>query len=138
MEHPAHLCLSASLSAQAMNAGICVCMLLAALYSSGSVALPAHSQDEGQLDVAVAEHTRHTRAVPPSGQLSLLSKAQEEEVLEDPARRLNELLARLISRKGSYRRSPSSRTTTHRIKDRDYLGWMDFGRRSAEEYEYSS
>ncbi|KAI3360785.1 hypothetical protein L3Q82_013024 [Scortum barcoo] len=26
----------------------------------------------------------------------------------------------------------------HRIKDRDYLGWMDFGRRSAEEYEYSS
>lgn len=27
---------------------------------------------------------------------------------------------------------------SHRIKDRDYLGWMDFGRRSAEEYEYSS
>ncbi|XP_043920588.1 cholecystokinin isoform X1 [Protopterus annectens] len=26
----------------------------------------------------------------------------------------------------------------HRIKDRDYMGWMDFGRRSAEEYEYSS
>uniref|UniRef100_A0A672ZWC2 Gastrin/cholecystokinin peptide hormone domain-containing protein n=1 Tax=Sphaeramia orbicularis TaxID=375764 RepID=A0A672ZWC2_9TELE len=26
----------------------------------------------------------------------------------------------------------------HRIKDRDYLGWMDFGRRSAVEYEYSS
>lgn len=26
----------------------------------------------------------------------------------------------------------------HRIADRDYLGWMDFGRRSAEEYEYSS
>nr|AHI63016.1 cholecystokinin [Pygocentrus nattereri] len=121
-----------------MNAGICVCVLLAALYSSGNVALPAHSLDESQLDGAVTEHTRHTRAVPPSGQLSLLSKAQEEEVLEDPARRLNELLARLISRKGSYRRSPSSWTTTHRIKDRDYLGWMDFGRRSAEEYEYSS
>ncbi|KAK9396497.1 cholecystokinin [Crotalus adamanteus] len=27
---------------------------------------------------------------------------------------------------------------THRIRDRDYMGWMDFGRRSAEEYEYSS
>lgn len=27
---------------------------------------------------------------------------------------------------------------SHRIKDRDYVGWMDFGRRSAEEYEYSS
>ncbi|TRY65694.1 hypothetical protein DNTS_005543 [Danionella cerebrum] len=26
----------------------------------------------------------------------------------------------------------------HRIRDRDYVGWMDFGRRSAEEYEYSS
>lgn len=27
---------------------------------------------------------------------------------------------------------------THRINDRDYMGWMDFGRRSAEEYEYPS
>ncbi|XP_039914969.1 cholecystokinin-like [Hirundo rustica] len=27
---------------------------------------------------------------------------------------------------------------THRINDRDYMGWMDFGRCSAEEYEYSS
>lgn len=26
----------------------------------------------------------------------------------------------------------------HRISDRDYMGWMDFGRRSAEEYEYPS
>ncbi|XP_072880741.1 cholecystokinin a [Hemitrygon akajei] len=26
----------------------------------------------------------------------------------------------------------------HRISDRDYMGWMDFGRRSAEEYEYSA
>lgn len=40
------------------------------------------------------------------------------------------------------RSSLSSRASgpvpVHRIKDRDYLGWMDFGRRSAEEYEYSS
>lgn len=27
---------------------------------------------------------------------------------------------------------------SHRISDRDYTGWMDFGRRSAEEYEYTS
>ncbi|XP_022529373.1 cholecystokinin a [Astyanax mexicanus] len=130
-----------------MNAGICACVLLAALYSSGCLALPTHSLDEGQLEGAVAEHTRHTRAVPLSGQITLLSKAQEEEVEGDPARKLNELLARLISRKedfpylsGSYRRSPASRSANvnHRIKDRDYLGWMDFGRRSAEEYEYSS
>ncbi|KAI4883098.1 hypothetical protein NFI96_029630 [Prochilodus magdalenae] len=57
---------------------------------------------------------------------------------------LSELLARLTSRKGSVRRNSvvnskaSSLTPNHRIKDRDYLGWMDFGRRSAEEYEYSS
>ncbi|KAK1795144.1 hypothetical protein P4O66_010315 [Electrophorus voltai] len=125
-----------------MNTGICVCMLLAALSSSGCLALPTHSFVEGQSDSgAVAARTRHTRAVPRSGQLNLLSKTQEEEVEEDPARRLNELLVRLISRKGSYRRSPinsRSPSPNHRIKDRDYLGWMDFGRRSAEEYEYSS
>ena len=27
---------------------------------------------------------------------------------------------------------------SHRISDRDYMGWMDFGRRSAEEFEYTS
>lgn len=27
---------------------------------------------------------------------------------------------------------------SHRISDRDYMGWMDFGRRSAEDYEYPS
>ncbi|XP_072534885.1 cholecystokinin a [Salminus brasiliensis] len=123
-----------------MNAGICACVLLAALYSSGCLALPTHSLDEGQLEGAVAEHTRHTRAAPLSGQIALLSKVQEKDMEEDPTRRLNELLATLISRKGSYRRSPASRSANvnHRIKDRDYLGWMDFGRRSAEEYEYSS
>ncbi|KAL6476272.1 hypothetical protein MHYP_G00147710 [Metynnis hypsauchen] len=62
----------------------------------------------------------------------------------DPRSNLSELLARLISRKGSVRRNSTvnskagSLTANHRIKDRDYLGWMDFGRRSAEEYEYSS
>uniref|UniRef100_A0A3B4C5T1 Gastrin/cholecystokinin peptide hormone domain-containing protein n=2 Tax=Pygocentrus nattereri TaxID=42514 RepID=A0A3B4C5T1_PYGNA len=62
----------------------------------------------------------------------------------EPHANLSELLARLISRKGSVRRNSTvnskagSLTANHRIKDRDYLGWMDFGRRSAEEYEYSS
>ncbi|XP_030638216.1 cholecystokinin [Chanos chanos] len=126
-----------------MNGGICVCVLLAALSSSACLGLPTHSQDEGQSDNgALAEHTRHTRGVPPSSQLSPFSRAEERTTeLQD---NLNELLARLLSRKGSYRRtsSLSSRSSgpgpSHRIKDRDYLGWMDFGRRSAEEYEYSS
>ncbi|XP_076844680.1 cholecystokinin [Brachyhypopomus gauderio] len=123
-----------------MNTGICVCVLLAALSGSGCLSLSTHSFDEGQRDSGTAAtRSRHARALPPGGQLNLLSKPQEEEVEDEPGRRLNELLLRLISRKGSYRRSPvNSRSPSHRIKDRDYLGWMDFGRRSAEEYEYSS
>ncbi|XP_066539950.1 cholecystokinin a [Hoplias malabaricus] len=120
-----------------MNAGICVCVLLAALYSSGGLALPTHSLAEGQLDKAVAAHTRHTRSVFPSDQIHFLQDKQEQEKAEQ---RVNELLAKLISSKVSHRRSTpkSVASPSHRIKDRDYLGWMDFGRRSAEEYEYSS
>ncbi|RVE66485.1 hypothetical protein OJAV_G00107550 [Oryzias javanicus] len=68
-----------------------------------------------------------------------------EERTEIHGQTLSELLARLIStRKGSVRRNSSANNrggvlrANHRIADRDYLGWMDFGRRSAEEYEYSS
>ncbi len=45
---------------------------------------------------------------------------------------------------GSVRRNSTANSrlnglsANHRIADRDYMGWMDFGRRSAEEYEYSS
>ncbi|TRY56883.1 hypothetical protein DNTS_028949 [Danionella cerebrum] len=124
-----------------MNAGISVCVLLAVLSSSSCLFLPAHSEDADQSKLGIpAELARHTRAVPSGGQLSLQSKTQEDE--EEPRSSLTELLARIISTKGSYRRSPSSKSrsmgASHRIKDRDYLGWMDFGRRSAEEYEYSS
>ncbi|TSK34852.1 Cholecystokinin [Bagarius yarrelli] len=124
-----------------MNAGISVLVLLVALSSSCSITHSTHVVEKEQSNRGpVDEHTRHTRAVPPTGQLDLLmSKTQEENVEMDAVRRLNELLARLISKKGSYRRSPSFNSrSNHRIKDRDYLGWMDFGRRSAEEYEYSS
>ncbi|XDV39822.1 hypothetical protein PO909_009008 [Leuciscus waleckii] len=123
-----------------MNTGICVCVLLAALSTSSCLSLPTHSEDGLQSDLGtIAKHTRHTRAAPSSGQLSFLSKQEDD---EEPRSSLTELLARIISTKGTYRRSPSpnsrSMGSTHRIKDRDYLGWMDFGRRSAEEYEYSS
>ncbi|XP_066497641.1 cholecystokinin-like [Hoplias malabaricus] len=66
--------------------------------------------------------------------LRVSRSAPEEEV--EPRANISQLLARLISRKGSVRRNSTG--NNHRIKDRDYLGWMDFGRRSAEEYEYSS
>ncbi|KAL7861359.1 hypothetical protein AOLI_G00177080 [Acnodon oligacanthus] len=43
-----------------------------------------------------------------------------------------------VRRNSTVNSKAGSLTANHRIKDRDYLGWMDFGRRSAEEYEYSS
>uniref|UniRef100_A0A8C6YPG9 Cholecystokinin n=2 Tax=Nothoprocta perdicaria TaxID=30464 RepID=A0A8C6YPG9_NOTPE len=64
----------------------------------------------------------------------------------DPRANLGALLAKYLQQG---RKGPSGRISvmgnrvqsfdpTHRINDRDYMGWMDFGRRSAEEYEYSS
>nr|QFQ51514.1 cholecystokinin [Lateolabrax maculatus] len=135
-----------------MNVGICVCVLLAAL-SSGSLSLPSHFMPQRAEGEALASHSlsppspSHTRQArsapaPPSGQLANYNQPQGD---ADARNTLGQLLARLISRKGSPYQTRSSITSRasglapgHRIKDRDYLGWMDFGRRSAEEYEYSS
>ncbi|XP_035528412.1 cholecystokinin-like [Morone saxatilis] len=132
-----------------MNVGICVCVLLAAL-SSGSLSLPSHAMSQRAEGEALSSdslpqyHTRQARSAPapPSGQLPNYNQPQED---ADAQNSLSQLLARLISRKGSPYQTRSSLTSRasglapgHRIKDRDYLGWMDFGRRSAEEYEYSS
>ncbi|XP_074540418.1 cholecystokinin-like [Halichoeres trimaculatus] len=135
-----------------MNVGICVCVLLAAL-SSGSLSLPSRLMSQRAEGEALASnslpppspnHTRHTRSAPapPSGLLTNHSQRQEE---ADARNSLSQLLARLLSRKVSPYHSRSSLTSrasgpgsAHRIMDRDYEGWMDFGRRSAEEYEYSS
>ncbi|XP_060907097.1 cholecystokinin-like [Labrus mixtus] len=135
-----------------MNVGICVCVLLAAL-SSGSLSLPSHLMSQRPEGEALASdslsppspsHTRHARSAPapPSGLLTNYNQKQED---ADARSGLSQLLAKLISRKVSPYHSRSSLTSRasgmspgHRIKDRDYLGWMDFGRRSAEEYEYSS
>lgn len=87
--------------ASGMNTGISVLVLLVALSSSGCFSHPTHLVEEAQSDGGpVDEHTCHTRAVPPSGHLNVLFKTQEKNVEEDTVRRLNELLARLISRKG--------------------------------------
>ncbi|XP_042280676.1 cholecystokinin-like [Thunnus albacares] len=133
-----------------MNVGICVCVLLAAL-SSGSLSLPSQSMSQradgetlvsDSLPAPSPNHTRQVRSAPalPSGQLANYNQPREE---ADARNSLSQLLARLISRKGYQTRSSitsraSGLSPSHRIKDRDYLGWMDFGRRSAEEYEYSS
>ncbi|XP_034561025.1 cholecystokinin-like [Notolabrus celidotus] len=137
-----------------MTAGLCVCVVLAVLCTS-CLGLPFSSRllEEGQRSIpspseALLEadsqslketHLQHTRSAP---QLKALPLAEED---ADSRANLSELLARLISsRKGSVRRNSaassrgSAQSANHRIADRDYLGWMDFGRRSAEEYEYSS
>ncbi|XP_060748474.1 cholecystokinin [Tachysurus vachellii] len=110
-----------------MNCGVCVCVLLAAL----SVTYAARTRSSPVQD--------ENNALP-SQMDSSMSAGHDA----NPRANLNELLARLISRKGSVRRNSvanskaSALSANHRIKDRDYLGWMDFGRRSAEEYDYSS
>lgn len=125
-----------------MNLGISVCVLLAALFSS-SLSLPSQSASqktevELRLSEAPPSQDSHTRQVRSMG--SELSQDDTE-----ARNTLTQLLARLLSRKAAAyqpRSSLSSRASGpapgHRIKDRDYLGWMDFGRRSAEEYEYAS
>ncbi|XP_015248415.1 PREDICTED: cholecystokinin [Cyprinodon variegatus] len=137
-----------------MSAGLCVCALLAVLCSSclGLPFSPQPQEEEqryfsvpsaGLLDAdspTLADtHLRLSRSSP---QLKSLSQAEED---ADSRANLSELLARLIStRKGSVRRNSMAQKkggslgTKHRIADRDYVGWMDFGRRSAEEFEYSS
>ncbi|KAM6935332.1 cholecystokinin [Lycodopsis pacificus] len=135
-----------------MNVGICVCVLLAAL-SSSSLSLPSRSMSqiaEGEAFVSddlpppSSLHTRQARSAPelPSGALVNYNQLKEE---ANARNSLRQLLARIISRKGSPYETRSSITSRasglapgHRIKDRDYEGWMDFGRRSAEEYEYAS
>ncbi|XP_037549161.1 cholecystokinin [Nematolebias whitei] len=134
-----------------MTVGLCV--VLAVLCSS-CLGLPFSSQPlaEGQRSLSapseavleadthsLGEHLRHSRSNP---QLKALPLNEDN---ADSRANLSELLARLISsRKGSVRRNSMANsrggglTSSHRIADRDYLGWMDFGRRSAEEYEYSS
>ncbi|XP_030606215.1 cholecystokinin [Archocentrus centrarchus] len=131
-----------------MNVGICVCVILAALYS-GSLSLPSQSitaermalvSDNGSLPSPNLKRQARSAPAPHSGHLANYNQPQED---ADTPNSLSQLLARLISKKGSTYQTRSSLTSrasglapSHRIKDRDYLGWMDFGRRSAEEYEY--
>ncbi|XP_043073130.1 cholecystokinin [Puntigrus tetrazona] len=121
-----------------MNSGVCVCVILAAL-SASCLGRPRSSDDSAlpsQLDTSLSDRHRLVRST------SLTLKQQSADTDPDTRANLSELLAKLISKKGSVRRNSSmnnrANSINHRIKDRDYVGWMDFGRRSAEEYEYSS
>ncbi|XP_041104015.1 cholecystokinin-like isoform X2 [Polyodon spathula] len=128
-----------------MNSGICVCVLLAILSTSCLGRLSAGSDDEGspvasELDQSLSVHQRQVRAATSNGQLKMAEGNMEQTA------NLGPLLTRYLkqARKGSSGRNLalSSKSQTldlnHRINDRDYMGWMDFGRRSTEEYEYPS
>ncbi|XP_026145643.1 cholecystokinin-like [Carassius auratus] len=125
-----------------MNSGVCVCLILAAL-SASCLGRPRSSSSDtddsplpSQLDASLSGHHRVARST------SLTLKQQPADTNPDTRANLSQLLAKLMSKKGSVHRSSSmnnrANSINHRIKDRDYVGWMDFGRRSAEEYEYSS
>ncbi|XP_034017271.1 cholecystokinin [Thalassophryne amazonica] len=137
-----------------MTAGPCVAVVLTVLCTS-CLGLPYSSQprDEGLRTFSTPHetlleadantlrelHLRHNRSPPHLKALPLPEDGA------DSRANLSELLTRLIStRKGSVRRNSTANSrggglsANHRIADRDYVGWMDFGRRSAEEYEYSS
>ncbi|CAL8260568.1 unnamed protein product [Boreogadus saida] len=134
-----------------MNVGICVCVLLATL-TSGSLSLPTQQkvsqETEGWAPLSdrfspsrLSFHSRQSRSAPPADRLVNYS---HQEDIANPSSNLNQLIAKLLSRNAAGQRGRSSITSrasgpgaSHRIKDRDYVGWMDFGRRSAEEYEYS-
>uniref|UniRef100_A0A0P6JFP6 Cholecystokinin preproprotein n=1 Tax=Heterocephalus glaber TaxID=10181 RepID=A0A0P6JFP6_HETGA len=109
---------------------LCLCVLMAVLATRAwtqplSPAGPPGPGTPGPEDAP----RRQLRAAPRTG--------------AEPRARLGALLARYLQQA---RKAPSGHMTVvkslqgldpnHRISDRDYVGWMDFGRRSAEESEY--
>ncbi|XP_048366298.1 cholecystokinin [Sphaerodactylus townsendi] len=128
-----------------MYPGICICLLLAVLATSSSGQQPSGSHNANPMisdfEQTLAENHRHART-PASG--SPLKSALQVDGNMDHKAILEALLAKYLQqvRRGSPGKISAiglqGFDPTHRIKDRDYMGWMDFGRRSAEEYEYSS
>ncbi|KAM4689658.1 cholecystokinin isoform 2-T2 [Discoglossus pictus] len=128
-----------------MYSGICICVLLAVLSASslGQHTAGTMHEDPGAPEIEqqnLLQHPRHVRASS-SGQIKPF---QRFDGAGDQKPNFGALLAKYLQN----RKGPSGRYAilpnrpvidpTHRINDRDYMGWMDFGRRSAEEYEYSS
>ncbi|XP_006155455.1 cholecystokinin [Tupaia chinensis] len=115
-----------------MNSGVCLCVLMTTL-AVGALSQPVPPVDPAGTGMQPAEEA-------PRRQLMAGQRPDSE-----PRAHLGALLARYIQQA---RKAPSGRMSimknlqsldpSHRISDRDYMGWMDFGRRSAEEYEYPS
>ncbi|XP_068090596.1 cholecystokinin isoform X2 [Hyperolius riggenbachi] len=129
-----------------MYSGICICILLAVLSatSMGQQTAGSINEDPGvgeRAQQSILQHPRHIRA----SSSNQLKPFQRVDGNGDQKAIFGAMLAKYLqTRKGSstgrYAVLPNRAIIdpTHRINDRDYMGWMDFGRRSAEEYEYSS
>ncbi|NXI68491.1 CCKN protein, partial [Anseranas semipalmata] len=130
-----------------MYSGICICVFLAVLSVSsfGQQTAGSHNGNllAAELEQSLTEHHRHARAPSSAGPLK---SAPRLDGSIDQRANIGALLAKYLQQA---RKGPTGRLSvmgnrvqsidpTHRINDRDYMGWMDFGRRSAEEYEYSS
>ncbi|XP_067906003.1 cholecystokinin-like isoform X1 [Heterodontus francisci] len=133
-----------------MNSGICVCVFLAVL-SSGCIGGLINGSDNdspigSELKQSVAMHQRQIREAQSTDKVKAFQNSKQRA-------NLGALLTQYLQqvRKGELHQLQGSlgRGTlvgnklqnldpSHRISDRDYVGWMDFGRRSAEEYEYSA
>ncbi|KAM6170369.1 cholecystokinin [Rhynchocyon petersi] len=115
-----------------MNSAVRLCVLMMVLVAGALAQLAPPADPEGPGVQWVEEAPRRP--------LRTVQRVDGE-----PRAHLGALLARYIQQA---RKVPSSRMSiiknlqgmdpSHRISDRDYMGWMDFGRRSAEEYEYPS
>ncbi|XP_019583104.1 cholecystokinin [Rhinolophus sinicus] len=115
-----------------MNSGVRLCVLMAVL-AAGALAQPVPPAD---LEGPGAQREEEA----PRRQLRAAQRMDGE-----PRAYLGALLTRYIQHA---RKAPSGRLSmvknlhnldpSHRISDRDYMGWMDFGRRSVDDYEYPS
>ncbi|NXA38635.1 CCKN protein, partial [Eudromia elegans] len=128
-----------------MYSGLCVCVLLAVLSASSSAERSAGDAGAlaAELEQSLTARQRPGRA-PSSG--GPLRAGPRPDGGVDQRATVGAFLAKYLQQA---RKGPNGRISvmgnrvqsfdpTHRINDRDYMGWMDFGRRSAEEYEYSS
>ncbi|XP_067416944.1 cholecystokinin [Emydura macquarii macquarii] len=130
-----------------MYSGICIYMFLVVLATSsfGQQATSSHNENPVATDLeqSLTEHHRHIRVPSSAGQLKPIPRVDRN---VDQKANVGPLLAKYLqqARKGPLGRisimgnKVQNIDPMHRINDRDYMGWMDFGRRSAEEYEYSS
>ncbi|KAJ3608629.1 hypothetical protein NHX12_023161 [Muraenolepis orangiensis] len=126
-----------------MTVGVCVCLLLVVLCTS-CLGLPVSSQPAAE-DRRVAAFALSDGVDRPALPYTDAHTFPEPRVRHSRSavqmsREEGDSRVNLSSvRRDSTWNKRSGASASHRIKDRDYLGWMDFGRRSAEEYEeYSS